>query len=86
MNFWEQIGKPKLYKSFKIKTDESCIKTLGYFEETFEMNIRIEIVVVDCNKSYGLKGTDLLKVNSMESTNPENKIVKDYKANIERKL
>lgn len=37
-NIWEEMGEPKLYKShLKVrKFVVSCLKTLGYFEGTFE--------------------------------------------------
>lgn len=48
ISFWEQIGKPKLKKSWlKLRQfDGSFIQSLGCFEGTFETNTRFEIIPI----------------------------------------
>ena len=73
-NFWEHIGKPTLWKSSILlrQFDGSVIKTLGYFERSFELKDKFEvilIIVTTCKKNHGLIGNDVLNINSTKLIN-----------------
>ena len=93
LNFWQDLGKPRLKKStLQLKQFDGIImKTLSTFESTFETKNRFEIIlitVVACTEDNGLLGIDVLKVetskfvNSIESEEQEIGLVKGYKASI----
>jgi hypothetical protein len=70
-NFWTKLNKPKLQRTYVKLTqfDGSVIEMLGKFTATIETESKfktIEIIVTKCEKSHGLIGTDVLKIDSME--------------------
>ena len=84
VNFWQDLGKPRLKKS-PLQLNNST------FEGTFETKNHFEIIpitVVACTKDHGLQGINVLKVdtsklvNSMESEEQEIGFLKGYKASI----
>ena len=73
-NLWEKMGKPFLKKSnVQLRQfDDSIIAIMGYFEGSIELKEKYEIVpiiVTNCQKSHGLLGNDVLKINSTKLIN-----------------
>ena len=95
MNFWQDLGKPRLKKStLQLRQfDGTIIKTLGTFKSTFETKNRFEIIpitVIAYTKDHGLLGIDVLKVDtskllSVESEKQEIGLLKRYKASFRSK-
>ena len=96
VNVWHDLGKSRLKKSaLQLKQlDGTIIKTLETLEGTFETKNRFEIIlvtVIACTNDHGLRGIDVLKVdtsklvNSMESEEQEIGLLKGYKASIRLK-
>ena len=69
-HFWGRVGKPSLRKSilqFR-QFDGSVIKTLGYFEDSLELDKFevIPIIVTTYKKNHGLLGNGVLNINSTQ--------------------